>query len=131
MVTLLHASRQLPRIAPLETLQPHEVEQIQRVLPVALAPEALHVDGEQHVVEHAPPRKEHGRLEDHPNVFPGPGDGGAPQPRLPRGGGQDTGENLEQGGLAAARRAHHGHEFTLAHGKGDLFERRYRPGAGA
>src|SRR5215470_2437676 len=95
-----------------------------------LAPEALDVDGQQHVVEHAPPGEEHGRLEDHADVLARAGDGSAPQPRLARGGGQDAGEDLEQRGLAAAGRANHGYELPVADGEGDLLERRHRPGTG-
>src|SRR5215470_15684575 len=95
-----------------------------------LAPEALDVDGQQHVVEHAPPGEEHGRLEDHADVLARPGDGGAAQPRLARGGGQDAGEYLDQRGLAAAGGSNHSDELPVSDGEGDLLERRHRPGAG-
>ena len=81
---LLHAAGQLPRIAMLEAGESDEGEEVHRHLLVPVATEPLDVDGQEHVVEHAPPRKEHRRLEHHSDVAPGAGDRRAPEPRLSR-----------------------------------------------
>jgi hypothetical protein len=110
---LLHAARQLPRVALLEAAQADQPQQLGAHAPVALPVEALHVDGQQHVVEHRAPGKQHRRLEDHADVAAGAVDERAAQPRLAGGGRQDAGEDLEQRGLAAARGADDGHELAL------------------
>ena len=66
---LLHAARQLPRVAVLETGQADQRDQRRaRAAIMLLAAEPLHVDRQQRVAEHAAPGKQHRRLEHHADV---------------------------------------------------------------
>jgi hypothetical protein len=77
----------------------------------------------EHVVEHAAPREEQGRLEDDADVPPRPDDARPAQVRLAPRGRQDAGEDLQQRGLAAARRADDGDKLALSEGEQDALER--------
>jgi len=120
---LLHAAREFPGVAVFEAVQTDQAEEVEGGPAVALAPEALHVDRQQHVIENAAPGKEHRRLEGHADVASGAGDGGAAQRRLAAGGGKDAGQDLEQCGLSTAGWAHHRHELTLVDGEADFGQR--------
>ena len=119
---LLHATGQLPRIPALELAQADQGEQVHRRGHEALPAQALHVDGQEHVVEDGAPREEDRGLEDHADVPARALDGGAAEGRAPGGGRQQAGEDLEQGGLAAAGGPDHRHELALVHGEADPLE---------
>ena len=116
---LLHSSGELPRIAVLEAAQPHQREQPERAGAVVLAAQPLHVDGEQDVVEHGPPGKQHRRLEDDADVPARAGDGDAAQVDFAARGGKQAGQDLQEGRLPAARGADDGDELAFADGEVD------------
>src|SRR4029077_21130341 len=87
-----------------------------------VAPLALHVDGQEHVVEDGAPREQDRRLEDDADVTPRTLDDGAPEGGAPAGGGQEAGQDLEKGRLAAAGWPDHRHERALLDGEADSLE---------
>ncbi len=117
---LLHAARQLARIAILETRQPDQLDEVKRALSHLILVEALHVGRQHHVAEHAAPREQHGRLEHHADVAARTLDRRSLEVGLARSLGQQAGENLEQGGLTAPGRADDGDELTLADQETDV-----------
>jgi hypothetical protein len=76
---LLHAPRQLPGVAALEASESDQREESHCRLPMPLATEALHSDGQERIVDHRTPGKQDGRLEDDADIAAGPGDGPAAQ----------------------------------------------------
>jgi len=125
--TLLHTARQLPRILPLEALEADEREEIDADLLVPLAAQALDVDGQQHVVEHVRHGNSTGDWKTTPMSRRGPAMSVPPQHRLAARGRQDSREDLQQGGLAAARGPDDGDELALADGKRGALERGTAP----
>ena len=85
--------------------------------------ETLDVDRQQHVVEDGAPGKEHRRLEDDPDVAARAGDGQAAEPHFATRRGKQSGDDLEQGGLAAARRPDDRNQLALGHVQVDVLER--------
>src|SRR6266478_6173854 len=88
-----------------------------------VATEALHIDGEQHVVQNAAPRQQNRRLEDHADVTSRASDGSAPKARLSFGSGQDASQDLEQRGLPTPGWPDDRDKLPLAHVEADLLER--------
>src|SRR4029077_16339413 len=119
---LLHPARELPRIAPLELAEADEGEQVLGRGQEPVAALALHVDGQEHVVEDGAPREQDRRLEDDADVAPWTLDGGAPEGGAPAGGCQEAGQDLEEGRLAAAGWPDHRHERPLLDGEADSLE---------
>ena len=69
---LLHAAGELGGIALLELAQSDEIDEFTRPRQILVAIELLHIDRDQHVVEHGAPGKQHGRLEHDADVVPRP-----------------------------------------------------------
>ena len=90
---------------------------------MSVAAEALHIDRQQHVVQHAPPGEQDGRLEDHADVTARSHDGSAAKVHLAVRRRQDAGQDLEERGLSAARRSDDCDKLTFAHFETDLLER--------
>src|SRR6516164_9480571 len=88
-----------------------------------IATEALHIDGQQHVVQHAAPRQQNGRLENHADVTSRSSDRNAPKTRLAFGGRQDAGEDPEERGFSAPGRTDYCDKLPLTHAEADLLER--------
>ena len=107
----------------LESAQSHEREEIERARTVAVPAEPLNVDGEQHVVDHASPGKEHRRLEYDADVPARPAHGHVPKRHLSTRGGEQAGEDFQQRRLPAAGRPDDRDELAFAHGESDILQR--------
>src|SRR5258708_12061634 len=81
---------------------------------MSVAAEALHIDWQQHVVQHAPPGEQDGRLEDHTDVTARSRDGSAAKAHLAVRRRQDAGQDLEERALSAAGRSDDCDKLTLA-----------------
>src|SRR4029077_11078510 len=88
-----------------------------------VADKALHIDGQQYVVQNAAPGQQDRRLENHAEVASRSRDGSAPKARISFGSGQDPGQDLEERGLSAPRRADARDKLALAHAEANLLER--------
>ena len=88
----------------------------------APAVEAEDFHGQHHVVEDGAPGQEHGVLEHDTDVPARLVDGLAAQGDAARRALEEAGENLEEGGLAAARLSHDGDEFARFDLHGDAGE---------
>src|SRR4029453_11295871 len=88
-----------------------------------VAAKALHIDGQQDIVQNAAPGQQDRRLEDHADVASRSRDGSAPKARISFGSGQDPRQDLEERGLAAPGRTDHRDKLTLAYAEANLLER--------
>ena len=117
---LAHAARELVRVVGLEARQIHELHQGARLVPVA---RSLHVHGQTHVLERRRPGQERVLLKHVADaracavVFDSRHAGAA------LGGRQEPRDDVEHGGLAAARGAHDGDELAVVDGQADAIER--------
>ena len=115
---LPHAPGELVRIPPLEAFEAGHGDETRRAHPAFRGRQAELFEPEFHVGLRGPPR-EQGELLEHRG---GEGLAGAALPfecHFTRRGGQETGDDTEQGGLAAARRTEDGHELLGLHGEAD------------
>ena len=119
---LLHAARQLVRVAPLEALEPGQRHQLTRVCLVLAGIQPAHLGREQDVVECAAPGQEDRRLEDHRGVRDRAQDLKAPD--ADRAGGRlgQAGDDPERRRLAAAAGAEEGDELLFIDVERDVVE---------
>ena len=104
---LLHAARQLvDRLVP-EPLEADGVEQVLHPGGDLAGRCAAHLRAEADVLGDVQPLEQRALLEHHPALRRGGGDLVRAEHRLPAGGGEESGEDVEKGGLAAPRRPEH------------------------
>jgi hypothetical protein len=99
--------------------------------PLAARVGVAEVHGQHDVLEDGQCGQQLEELEDHPHVLAAPDrhlplaqgvDGRVADQHLAGGGPVDAGDHVDQGGLAAARLADHGHELAAVHQQVDLLE---------
>jgi hypothetical protein len=109
---LLHAARQVMRVAAGELLELHQRELAQRDGLALVLRHALHLEPERHVAERGTPGKQLGEiLEHHAAVHAVAGDRLAVDADLARGRRNEARDDVEEGRLAAAARADDADEF--------------------
>jgi len=92
---------------------------------VALAPaHALQLQRKSHVVAHIQPGQQRIMLKHHGAIRARPGDGRAGQRHSPLAGRHKTGQHIQQGGFAAARRPQRHGERLRANAQADIRQRR-------
>ena len=126
---LAHAARQLVRVLLLEALQPDQVDEVAHGGRALGLRHALDLQAMGDVLLDRAPRQDGELLEDDAAVAAGPGHRPAVDEHAAAGGGDETGQDAQQRGLAAPARPHHGDE--LAVGDVELDVRRARPRARA
>src|ERR1043166_4015419 len=90
---------------------------------MAVASETVHIDWQQHVVDHGAPREQDRRLEDHADVTSWACNESAAQASLAFRQWQDAGQNLEKRGLPATGRSHHRDKLAFIDAEVNLLER--------
>jgi len=108
-----------------EILQPDQFQGLSGAYLVLRRRQALHLGAEDHVLPHREPGKQGGLLEHHGAVRTRLADPRAIDFEAAGGGRFETGQQVEQGGLAAARRPEQRGEFAVRDGQVDALQRRY------
>src|SRR5699024_1379667 len=107
---LAHAAGQFLGHRCLEALQPDPLGPERGLLGALGRRDALRAQPEGDVVQHRQPREHRVLLEHHAALHPGPDDRCTVEQDLPRAGGDQSGDRLQQGGLAAPGQPDQAHE---------------------
>jgi hypothetical protein len=125
---LLHTAGELMGIAVDEILQPDLAQEGASPHRVLGTGQALDVDRQQNVAQDGAPGKEHGLLENHPDVLARTFDRRPFELHSPCGLGQDAGQQLEKRALAASAGTDDGHELAVGHAEPDVPQRLHGAG---
>ena len=126
---LLHAARELVRVAVGEAREAHEVDPLLRlVLGQRGRQPARHLGPEHDVLPHREPREQRVALEDHAAIGAGPVDGLSVEQHLARRCGSSRPAMMRaERRLAAARRADHAQQLAAVGLEAHAIERQHRP----
>jgi len=105
--------------------QPDHLQKLERARPVARPRKPAKLDRQQHVVEHGPPRQQHRRLEHHRGLRRGAVQWFAVELDRSCGGGQQSGEQLEQRRLSATALANDRDELAVEDLEVEVLKRRH------
>src|SRR5690606_32687493 len=122
---LLHAARELPRVTVARVVEPDREQRVVDEAGALLLGELLVLERQLDVAPHREPGVEAAAilLEDERHVLGRPRDGLAVELDDARGGGEQPGDALEQGRLAAPRGADDAYELAAAHLEADVADR--------
>jgi hypothetical protein len=121
----LHAAGELPRQLLLEAREPDQLQQVLGALQIALTRQPLHVDRQHDVAENRTPRQQQRILEHDPDIAVRFCHSLALDQNLAGRGREQSGDHLEQRGLATAGRADHDKELTVIDVKVEGPQRRH------
>ena len=126
---LLHAARELVRIVLREGGEPHEIEEVARLLAPLRYGKAVDLQRKLDVGHHRAPGQQSEALKHHAGVLARRGDLASLDGDPAFVGSDEPGREAQQGGLAAAARAKERDQLALAHAGTDAVERHHQLGA--
>jgi hypothetical protein len=119
---LLHAAGEMARVGVLEAGEANELEQLVRLALGGVVGLPAQCARQQRLLERRPPGQQGGPLEHQRDVLAGLGDLASVDRDPTRGERDQAGEQAQEGGLAAAARADHGHELARTRLEADVVD---------